>query len=58
MGQKPDDHWALPLNHWCHMAQHHNGNELDWWASHGVADPFALAQDYYRRYLKTKGSKE
>jgi hypothetical protein len=40
------------------MAQHHHGDELAWWAAHGIADPFALAQDYYQRYQRTKGAKE
>jgi hypothetical protein len=38
------------------MAQHHHGDELAWWAAHGIADPFALAQDYYQRYQRTKGA--
>jgi hypothetical protein len=56
MGYKPDDHWALPLKHQHHMAQHYSGDELGWWAAHGIADPFALAQEYYQRYLRTKAS--
>jgi len=56
MGQKPEDNWALPLKHMHHMAQHYSGNELAWWETHGVADPFALAQNYYARYLKLKGA--
>jgi hypothetical protein len=54
MGQRPDDRWALPLNHFHHMAQHFYGDELGWWEAHGVADPFALAQEYYARYQQTK----
>jgi hypothetical protein len=46
---KPDDRWALPLNHWCHMAQHRH-NELQWWADRGVEDPFALCITYYQRF--------
>jgi hypothetical protein len=55
-GIKPDDRWALPLKHQHHMAQHHHGNELLWWAAHGVSDPFALCIDYYQRYQRIKGA--
>jgi hypothetical protein len=54
IGQKPDDKWALPLKHNHHLAQHYHGDELGWWAAHGVADPFALAEQYYRRYHRSK----
>jgi len=57
MGQKPDDRWAMPLNHWCHMAQHANGDELGWWEQRGISDPFELAIEYYRRYQNIKGAK-
>jgi len=50
IGQKPDDRWALPLKHQHHMDQHRFGNEVAWWKAHGVADPFALCLEYYRRY--------
>jgi hypothetical protein len=50
LGRKPDDRWALPLRHECHMDQHRNGDELGWWRSRGVADPFALCLDYYRQF--------
>jgi hypothetical protein len=49
---KPDDCWALPLKHHHHMAQHAYGDELGWWAEHGVSDPFLLCQRYYERYRK------
>ena len=52
IGQKPDDRWALPLKHFHHMAQHDHGNELDWWKSRGVSDPFALCIEYYERYKR------
>ena len=52
IGQKPDDMWALPLKHAHHMAQHDYGNELDWWAKRGVADPFALALKHYRQFKR------
>jgi hypothetical protein len=58
MGQRPDDCWALPLKHFHHMAQHYSGNELAWWEAHGVADPFALAKEYYARYQRIKGATE
>jgi hypothetical protein len=51
-GAKPDDKWSLPLNHRCHMAQHDHGNEIEWWKSRGVDDPFALAIKFYKRYKK------
>jgi len=51
IGIKPDDKWALPLKHAHHMDQHNN-NELDWWRARGVADPFALCIEYYRRFKK------
>jgi len=54
MGYRPDDRWALPLKHLHHMAQHYHGDELGWWESHGVADPFALCIEYYRRYKRSK----
>jgi hypothetical protein len=50
---RPDDRWALPLKHNHHMAQHAHGDELAWWAAHGVTDPFALAISYYERYQRT-----
>jgi hypothetical protein len=50
MATRPDDKWALPLNHKCHMTQHDRGNEVEWWESRGVKDPFALAMTYYQRY--------
>jgi hypothetical protein len=34
----------------------HNNNELDWWRERGVADPFALCLDYYRRFKKENGN--
>lgn len=55
VGQKPDDRWALPLRHSCHMRQHDYGNEQQWWAMHGVVDVFGLCIRYYERYLTTKG---
>jgi hypothetical protein len=48
--EKPDDRWALPLKHACHMAQHAYGNELEWWASRGVRDPFKLCLVLYECY--------
>lgn len=40
------------------MAQHHHGNELEWWAKHGVPDPFELCIEYYTRYQRIKGATE
>src|SRR5437016_3362084 len=49
MQQKPDDRWAVPLRHDHHMAQHQYGDEVGWWAAHGL-DPFKLAIGYYGEY--------
>lgn len=46
MAEKPDDKWTLPLCRTHHDDQHRN-NELQWWARHGVADPFAVALTLY-----------
>jgi hypothetical protein len=39
------------------MAQHAHGDEIGWWRSRGVSDPFALCIEYYERYQleKTNG---
>lgn len=47
MAEKPDDCWVLPLCRNDHRAQHDRGDELAWWASKGVADPFAVAAALY-----------
>jgi hypothetical protein len=47
---KPHDFWAMPLNRGCHMRQHESGDELSWWAAHGVPDPFGRAMRYYAAY--------
>jgi len=47
---KPHDFWAMPLNRSCHMRQHESGDELSWWAAHGVPDPFGRAMRYYAAY--------
>lgn len=52
LGAKPDDRWAMPLRHSCHMRQHAYGDELGWWAAHGVKDPFALAIQYHQRFRR------
>jgi len=52
IGAKPDDRWSLPLKHGHHMTQHDYGDELGWWALHGVHDPFQLCIDHYNRYLR------
>jgi hypothetical protein len=57
IGAKPDDKWALPLLHECHMQQHAHGNELDWWQFRGVRDPFALAIRHYRQFKRGKPPK-
>lgn len=40
VGIKPDDRWALPLCHPCHMASHRLG-ERRFWALHKL-DPYAI----------------
>jgi hypothetical protein len=47
MGEKPDDRWVLPLCRTDHRAQHDRGDELAWWASKGIPDPFAVALALY-----------
>jgi hypothetical protein len=46
MGEKPDDRWVLPLCRTHHDEQHRR-NELAWWASKGIPDPFAVAIALY-----------
>jgi hypothetical protein len=55
MGEKPDDCWVLPLCRHHHMEQHSRGDELAWWASYGIPDPFVAAIDLYasRSHKKT-----
>lgn len=50
VGKKPDDKWALPLLHQHHMAMHDYGDEVGWWAVHGIVDPFAMCMRYYAAY--------
>ena len=45
-GEKPDDRWVTPLCRACHDEQHRHP-ELAWWASKGIADPFAVAIALY-----------
>lgn len=46
LGEKPDDRWSLPL---CaaHHAEQHRGNELAFWKSYGIDDPFAICLAIY-----------
>ena len=44
--EKPDDRWVLPLCRNDHTDQHRH-NELAWWASKGIPDPFAVAVALY-----------
>jgi hypothetical protein len=55
MAEKPDDKWALPLWHACHMSQHGTG-ELVWWRQRGVIDPFELCVEYRARYLQQRNN--
>jgi hypothetical protein len=50
MRRKPDDRWALPLKHACHMKQTAFGSEILWWQSRGVRDPFKLCLVLYECY--------
>ena len=52
IGQKPDDRWALPLKHSHHMNLHLHGDELRWFALHGIPDPFATCKMYYAEYKR------
>jgi len=45
--QRPDDAWALPMTAVEHKAQH-GMNEIAFWESHGVTDPFAIALALYQ----------
>lgn len=45
-GEKPDDKWAVPLCRVDHADQHRR-NELQWWASKGIPDPFTKAEELY-----------
>lgn len=47
MGEKSDDKWTTPLCREHHDEQHKAGDELAWWASKGIAAPFALALALY-----------
>jgi hypothetical protein len=47
MGEKSSDCWVLPLCRTHHEAQHRDGDELRWWARHGIPDPFAIAVALY-----------
>ena len=54
LGEKPDDKWALPLTHACHMAQHEYGHEIGWWFDVKLIDPFALAIKHYKRFMRER----
>lgn len=45
-GQKPSDCWVLPLTRTEHDAQHTMGDEMAFWAKHGI-NPFDLALKLY-----------
>jgi len=48
---KPHDRWAMPLNRSCHMRQHAHGDEVGFWAAHGIPDPFGRAMRYYSAWF-------
>jgi hypothetical protein len=59
MGEKSSDCWVLPLCRTHHEAQHREGDELRWWARHGIADPFAVAMALYgNRTVRTRPRRE
>jgi hypothetical protein len=59
MGEKSSDCWVLPLCRTHHEAQHRDGDELRWWARHGIADPFAVAMALYgNRTVRTRPRRE
>jgi hypothetical protein len=41
LGEKPADHWTVPLC-MAHHHEQHQGNEMEFWTRHGI-DPFKLA---------------
>lgn len=45
MGMRSTDKWGVPLAHWLHMELELKGsrNELAWFQSMGIQDPYALA---------------
>lgn len=55
MAQTPDDRWANPLKHAHHMRQHAHGDEIGWWAAHGIRDVFTLALMFNARYRHETG---
>jgi hypothetical protein len=57
MTEKPSDCWAMPLNRACHMRQHAYGSEIEWWAAHGIPDPFARSMRYYAAYFSEASGK-
>lgn len=44
--QRPDDCWTLPMRRAEHDAQH-DMNELEFYRSHGITDPFSLCLALY-----------
>jgi hypothetical protein len=46
-GEKPDDHWVVPLSPASHRDQHAAGDELAWWKSKGI-DPLFVALALWR----------
>lgn len=51
LAEKPHDRWALPLRHDHHMAQHAFGDELLWFAMHGIIDPWRKCRQFYAAYV-------
>jgi hypothetical protein len=46
LGAKPDDRFALPLCHTCHMEQH-RGSEIAFWRARGI-DPLRVAATLHK----------
>lgn len=47
MGEKPDDHWVVPLSPAMHREQHAFGNEALWWEKKGI-NPILVALALWR----------
>ena len=54
LGEKPDDRWAVPLTHACHMEQHNYGSEIEWWINVKLKDPFELAIQHFWKFKQQR----
>lgn len=51
-GRKAHDSEVVPLTHDEHMALHHHGNEPGWFSEQGVRDPYGIANELWRIWLR------